>query len=89
MNRTKIVGLTAIIALSIIALSIFASAFILPPVVSIGASPNPAAMSSTITAIGVDLSGSGISSVKIYENGNLVKQCPASSCAYLATHIIP
>ena len=89
MNNKKILGLFTIIALSILALSVFASAFTLPPVVSISASPNPSTLTSTITAIGLDLSGSGLEYIRIYESGVLVKQCATSTCVYLAFHASP
>lgn len=80
--------LLAVVLLSaaIIFLAASASALILPPVVSIGASPNVTTISSTIVAVASDLSGTGISWVKIYENGTQVKQCSISTCSYVAVH---
>lgn len=67
----------------------FASAVILPPIATIGASPNPTNLTSTITAIGIDLSGSGINYVRIYEDGIKVKECSSSTCVFVAAHTAP
>jgi hypothetical protein len=75
--------------LGVLASLAFASAITLPPQVVIGASPNPANMTSTITAIGIDLSGSGIDYVRIYEDGIKVKECAISSCVFVAVHTTP
>jgi hypothetical protein len=64
----------------------FASALTLPPQIVISASPNPAHLTSAITALGIDLSGSGISYVRIYEDGVKVKECQTSTCVYIAVH---
>src|SRR5574338_545698 len=88
-KQNKIIGMIAITTLLVLALSAFASAFVLAPVVSISASPNSTTFSSTIVAVATDLSGSGISSVKIYENGAKVKECPTSTCVYVAVQTTP
>lgn len=67
----------------------FASAVKLPPQIAIGASPNPANLTSAITAIGIDLSGSGINYVRIYENGVKVKECSSATCVFVAVHTTP
>ena len=89
MNEKKLFGLAALAALSLVVFSILVSAFSMPPVVQIGASSNSTTLNSVITAVAVDFSGLGIASVKIYEDGNLVKQCSSSTCSYVAFHTTP
>lgn len=84
MNKLFVVALTMIF----VSLA-FVSAVTLPPIVNIGASPSITNLTSTITAIGIDLSGSGIDYVRIYESGVLVKQCSGSSCVFVAVHTTP
>lgn len=66
----------------------FTSAITLPPQILLSASPNPTtSIQSTITAVGIDLSGSGIEYVRIYEDGVMVKECQgSSSCVFIAIH---
>ena len=84
----NILGFAAMIFLVVLITSI-ATALALPPTVTIVASPNPAQTSSTITAVAVDLSGTGIAWTKIFENGAKVKECSTSVCVYVAVHTTP
>jgi len=92
MNNKKIFGIAALGALAILAFAVFASvtsALSLPPVVSISATPNPANFTSTIIAVAVDLSGSGISRVSIFEDGVKVKEVSTSTAVFVAVHTSP
>ncbi len=73
----------------VFALAAFVSSFVLPPVVTISATPNPAEINSTIIAIANDLSHTGIERLEIYENGIEVRECSISSCVYNAVHATP
>jgi hypothetical protein len=84
----NILGFAAMIFLVVLITSI-ATALALPPTVTIVASPNPAQTSSTITAVAVDLSGTGIAWTRIFENGVKVKECSTSVCVYVAVHTTP
>lgn len=73
----------------LIAITAVVSALSIPPVVTIAATPNPADVNSTITAIAVDLSGSGIKYAEIFENNVSVKKCAAATCIYVDSHTAP
>ncbi len=71
---------------AIFCLAAIVSAFLLPPIAYLTATPNPAGVTSTITAVASDLSHSGIGMLKIYEDGREVKSCLTSVCVYSAVH---
>lgn len=83
-NKAKWLGIISISL--VLALVSLAYALTLPPIVTITASPEPANMTSTITAVATDLSHTGISVVEIFENGNKVRTCFSSVCSYTAVH---
>lgn len=86
--RKLFTGLMIIFSLAL-AVTAIASAISLPPIVSIGASPNPTQTTSTIVAVASSPTGAGISWVKIYENNVMVKSCSTSTCPYTAVHSEP
>jgi PKD repeat protein len=86
-NMGKSMARKGILALAIVfALVATVSALSIPPVVQITATPNPAQVTSTITAVAVDLSGTGIAWTKIYEDGVQKKECSTSTCVYVSVH---
>ncbi len=80
--RKLFAGLMIIFSVAL-AVTAIASAFTLPPVVTLTANPNPAQLTSTIVAVASDLSHTGIAWIKIYENGVELSDCSSSSSSLL------
>src|SRR3990172_1093685 len=86
-NKKRVLLLTLFLA--VIAAIVLVSAFVFPPVVVTSASPNPTNLTSIITGVAIDLSGTGIAWVRIFEDGGQVKECTTSVCVYVAVHPSP